>query len=186
MSDSVGEKRGVGTYSERLHQERRRLLGSGLPAGAIGHVETLVKLELRYPNLKDEESTTRANSTWFREFREKDNIRKELDKLRDSVTRIAEPGRAPESETALTSAALDDRLSGLSHLLERNPSAAASTVVEGITDPNTDHPWRRLLVIAAEGIRFTDEQDREVLPALLEFVVGFRDSNDREDQIAVC
>jgi len=186
MADSIGEKREIEAYSEQLHSKWQRLFDPDLPAGAVARVKTLVEVELRFLARKDEGSTPRGSGKWFQEFLDKDGTRRKLDELRESIARVAERERVAESDASSAAPTPPDRVKDLSNLLETDPRAARSRVLDGLTDADTDHPWRRLLVIAAEGIRFTDDQDRELLPALTAFIHRFRDSNDRENQIAVC
>jgi hypothetical protein len=74
----------------------------------------------------------------------------------------------------------------LDQLLETSPTAAASAILAGLTDPDTEQAWRRRLVLAAEVAGFTELQDQQLAPALRSFIDEFRDSNRRDDQVVVC
>jgi hypothetical protein len=74
----------------------------------------------------------------------------------------------------------------LDQLLETSPTAAASAILAGLTNPDTEQAWRRRLVLAAEVAGFTELQDQQLAPALRSFIDEFRDSNRRDDQVVVC
>lgn len=102
-----------------------------------------------------------------------------------SILDAGEVEEAVEFKGSAAESTLDQRLEQLRQLLETSPSQAASAIVAGLTDPTTEHAWRRSLVFAAEIAAFTETQDHQLVPTLLAFVEQFRDSNCREDQIAV-
>ncbi len=183
MTDSIRQQHGLQTFSQDLFREQPRILGANAPGEAIAYLELSAELKVRYLNPKDEESRTRVASVWMQEFAEKERVREGVEKLRESLIRMAESDMA---DPALSAPTLSDRLAELRYSLRTDPTGAASTVVDGVIDPTTDHPWRRLLVIAAEGIHFTDDQDGQLIPALMEFIEKLRDSNDPEDRVAVC
>ncbi|NUN97751.1 MAG: hypothetical protein HUU16_16435 [Candidatus Omnitrophica bacterium] len=58
-------------------------------------------------------------------------------------------------------------------------------VVALLGNPNLDLNERRRLILAAEEMDFTGEQRMELLPLLRGFIEEFRDSNERDDLIAV-
>jgi len=70
-------------------------------------------------------------------------------------------------------------------LWELSEEAFPAALLERLADPDLEHASRRRLVIEAEFVEFSEEQERELLRMLLPFIEEFRDSNDREDQIAV-
>ena len=183
MTDSIDQQHQSQTYSRDLFREQFRILDADAPDDAIAEIEVFAKASVRYLNPKDEESRTHDANAWQREFAKKARVREGIEKLKESLANMAVPDMPSPQLPAPT---LSDRLAELRYFFETDPAAAASTVFDGITDPTTDHPWRRLLVIAAEGIHFTDDQDRQLIPALMEFIENFRDSNGREDQVAVC
>ena len=186
MSDSIREQGGLQVHFQNLYLKRFRVFGLHLPDDAIAHLEATLKFDIYRLLPKDEESRTPSDKEWSEQSRRKEELREELDKLRGWFARKFEEDVPHKLHAALPAPTLSDRLAELRYSLETDPAAAASTVVDGMTDPSTDHPWRRLLVIAAEGIHFTDEQDRQLIPALMEFIESFRDSNDCEDRVAVC
>ena len=182
MTDSIDQQYRPQTYTRNLFREQHRILDANAPDDAIAYIEVSAQSSVHYLNPKDEESSTHGATAWQQEFVKQARAREGIEKLKETLANMAGPDML---EPPLTAPTLSDRLAELRDFLEADPVAAASTVVDGITDPTTDHPWRRLLVIAAESIHFTDNQDRQLIPALKEFIESFRDSNVREDQIAV-
>jgi hypothetical protein len=193
MTNSICEQGSLQVRSQNLYLERFRVFGLHLPDDTIANIEPTLKFETRRlpPKTrrlppKDEESRTHSDKEPSEQSGREEEQRRALDKLRASFARMFEGDVLHELRAPSQVPELSDRLAKLRYSLETDPAIAASTVVDGITDPTTDHPWRRLLVIAAEGIHFTDDQDRQLIPALMQFIENFRDSNDPEDRIAVC
>ncbi len=182
MTDSIDQQRRQ-TYFRDLYGEQVCMLGEDLPSDTNRYITVSAPLKLLSLNLNDEESRTDTAKARAQDFADKVKVHEAEEKLKASLAKMAEldmPG------SPLPAPTLSDRLAELRYSLETDPAVAALTVVDGIIDPTTDHPWRRLLVIAAEGIHFTDDQDQQLIPVLMEFIENFRDSNDREDRVAVC
>ncbi len=183
MTDSIDQQHQLQTYSCELFREEVRILGGDAPDGTIAHIEVFALSKFRYLDPKNEESSKQAANMWMQEFAEKAKVCEGVEKLKELVANMTGP---EVGDPELSAPTLSDLLAEFRYSLEVDPAAAASTVVDGIIDSTTDHPWRRLLVIAAEGIHFTDEQDQQLIPVLMKFIEDFRDSNDHEDRIAVC
>ncbi len=173
-------------YNDNLFTEHLRVFDKNLPEGTVAHLKTIVEAEVLFLDSKDEQESEESSSDWFAQFREKDRVRKELDRLRQSVTDIVEADAPFSTMHRHHVGASATRLADLDAQLGSEPVAATEAVVNGIIGPSTDHSWRRTLIVAAEAIRFTDAQDRRLTAALAEFVTKFQDSNDPEDRLAVC
>lgn len=172
--------------TEFPHRYRvERVLDESLPPDTIVQLETKVQVHLLRLNT-EEQSTVLDTNEWFQEFLRKDKQRNELEKLRRSFQNAAGFFEAIELEVPSVASDSDKPFEQLSRLLQHSPTEAASVILAGLTDSETEHTWRRSLVFAAELVRFTETQDRQLIPALLRFVEQSRDSNCREDQIAVC
>lgn len=186
MTKTIREKRAAQCYTEKLHHGYERLFDPSLPADTIAHVETNVKVHLRSLSAGQEESEISGGNEWFRQFLEKEKIRRGIEHLRRSLDGLSGSDEGPGFCDTPSATDLTQRLDQLAQLLETSPSAAASSILSGLTDPKTEQAWRRRLVLAAESTVFSDDQDRQLVHALRTFIDEFRDSNRREDQVAVC
>ena len=179
MTNSIHKQRQSEPYFQEFYRERDRVFSSAMLGDAIAYINVSAQVEYRFLGPKDEQSKTPVVNAWVQQFLRKEEAREAFEKLKESLASMAECGMRPEPTLA-------ERVEQFACLLETDPAAATSTIVDGIADPGTDHPWRRVLVITAEGIGFTDDQDRVLIPSLMTFIETNRDSDDREDQIAVC
>lgn len=96
---------------------------------------------------------------------------------------VASPREERTREAVLTRS---QRLNaGVQRQEETHETLQPEEVIALLGNPNLDLNERRRLILSAEDLDFTAEQERELLPLLRDFIEKFRDSNEREDLIAV-
>jgi len=90
----------------------------------------------------------------------------------------------PHQEAAPSAPAEPDR-ARLSALWDLPEDEISREVLNLLKVPGIDHATRRQLVIEAEVVRFSPPHKEALLHLLRDFIEKYRDSNDRQDQIAV-
>ncbi len=182
MSESAMNIKPIAPRKAILAKERVRLFDPDIPSDTIAHLNYTLEVDVN--DLGGSESATSRD--WFDCYREKDTTRRSLDKLHEAARQVAAYD-APNAAGAISAK------HGTGHEREQcvdgpesDPAGDAQEVLDALVEPSTDHARLRRLVIRAEAIEFSEEQDRKLIPALMRFIKSFRDSNDWEDHIAVC
>lgn len=183
MSESAMNTKPIAPRKAILGQERTRSFDAGLPRDTIARFQRrryAVDVSRMEGGVDEPPS-----QDWRDDYRE-NTIRSKLGRLCRTASWIAGHD-APDAAGAVSAElGTGQEREQCVDRPESEPDGEAQEVLDALVDPSTDHVRLRQLVIAAEAIEFSEEQDRKLIPALMRFIKSFRDSNDWEDHIAVC
>ncbi len=183
MSDSAMNTKPIAPRKAILAKKRVRLFDPEIPSDTVAHLNYTLVLDVGDLGGSDERTASRD---WLDCYQEKDTTRRSLDELHEAAHRVAGYDAPDTADAVSVKHGTRHEHAQYVDLLESDPAGAAQQVLEALVDRSTDHARLRRLVIAAEAIEFSEEQDRKLIPALMRFIESFRDSNDWEDHIAVC
>lgn len=140
---------------------RYRVFGPRLPEGFLTHVS--IEFDMLSLRPKDEVGGLRREADLIREMREKEKVQKLIRRIWEAK---AKGWLSPEPE------------------VQAAPHTPES-VLAGLRDSSVTGTLRRDLVIQAEFLRFSDEQNPALLSVLWDFINASRDSRELDDLIAV-
>ncbi len=142
---------------------RYRVFDQSLPEEVVAQLD--VGLDMRLLP-KDEVQGQRREGDFFKEFRENDKYKTLIRRIREDIERKAERWLSPKPEC-------------------QDASHTPESVLAGLRDSSVTGALRRDLVIQAEFLRFSDEQNPDLLSVLWDFINASRDSREFDDLIAV-